>query len=210
MPAPVIHTLTYAATVDQLRSTKFHALTTNGPFLDAHFGQMSPKAPVGQTYYIRPLTTYTKPCKRAMKTGCGCGGKGGGKISFQVRRCFPAVHANKNAVSEALQLDGTVTITPFEWGTDGKAKEFGSQKIVVNMVVYNRTGLPMTGFHVHDGQMNNGLVGFGPISYFLYTTPSWVKKYNTSRASQKWTAKHLKPLLGNVSQHDPTFLLART
>ena len=56
--------------------------------------------------------------------------------------------------------------------------------------VINKTGKKMQGFHIHDGQLSNGLTNFGPISYFLYSSPEWQKLYNNSKESLKFTEKY--------------------
>ena len=45
------YTLKFQALVLSVSSSKFHALTKNGPFLDAHFGPLNQKTPIGETYY---------------------------------------------------------------------------------------------------------------------------------------------------------------
>ena len=102
---------------------KFHPLTTKGPFLDAHFGKLNKETPVGETYYIRPITKYVPPCKKSLKGGCGCGGKGTGYIQFNFKNCFPATHFNTHSISKKFKVNGNIKISPFEWDDD-KAKFF--------------------------------------------------------------------------------------
>lgn len=187
----------FVAPLEDVQSVKFHPLTTNGPFIDAHFGPLNEKTPAGQTYYIRPLTEYTPPCKHGKKSGCGCGGKGDGCLTMKLKECYPAVHANTNTVSTDFSVSGTIKVTPFEW-QGNVAKVFPNQKIEANTTVKNKTGLKMKGYHVHDGQNKNGLTSFGPISYFLYTTSTWQNLPNTKYSP-------LPP--NNVALKNPTPLL---
>ena len=175
---------------ENIQSLEFHPLSKNGPYFDAHFGELNNKTPVGETYYIRPTTQFTKPCKNKMKEGCGCGGKGDGSIKFIIKECFPSVHSNNNSVSTDFAIDGKVEIKPFDWGKNGIAKVFSNQKVKTDLKVINKTGKKMQGFHIHDGQLNNGLTSFGPISYFLYSSPEWQKLYNTSKESMEFTEKY--------------------
>ena len=134
-----------------LTSTQFHALTQNGPYIDAHFGYLTKKTPVGQTYYTRPITEYIPPCINNKKQGCGCGGKDKGILKINIKSCMPFIHAQTNTVSNDLKVLGTINISPFEW--NGKtAKIFPDQIIDVNIKIKNYTGLPMQGLHIHDGK----------------------------------------------------------
>ncbi len=193
--------------INNLQSIKFHPLSKNGPFFDAHLGDFSTKMPIGQTYYIRPFTEFIPPCKKKMKEGCGCGGKGEGTIKFSLKECFPTTHANTNSICDDFKLKGSVKISPFNWDKDGIAVEFSNQIIEVNLIIKNKTGLEMKGFHIHDGQMKDGLVGFGPISYFLYTGPTWIKYFNNSKKSISYIEKYLPLPYDNIIQKDHNFLI---
>ncbi len=193
--------------IDNLQSINFHPLSQNGPFFDAHLGDFSTKMPVGQTYYLRPISEFTPPCKKKMKEGCGCGGKGEGNIKFSLKESFPSTHANTNTISNDFKLNGSVKICPFNWDKTGIAQMFPNQKIDVNLTVKNNTGLTMKGFHIHDGQNKNGLIGFGPISYFLYTTPTWIHYFNTSKKSRNYIDKNLPLPYDNIVQKNHDFLM---
>ena len=183
------YNIEHKANVSTLSSTKFHALTTNGPYIDAHFGPLTKKTPVGQTYYARPLTEYIPPCKNKKKHGCGCGGKGDGCLKINIKDCIPFVHAQGNVVTQDLKVSGKITISPFEWDHN-VAKIFPDQIINTNIRVKNFTGLPMQGLHIHDGVNKGLLTAFGPISYFLYTTREWSSRYNMSKTSQEFSKQH--------------------
>ena len=70
------------------------------------------------------------------------------------------------------------------------AKVFENQEIEINLKIKNFTGLKLQGFHIHDGVDKGGLTGFGPISYFLYTTKAWQKIFNLSEESKEFSKKH--------------------
>jgi hypothetical protein len=189
-----------------LQSIKFHQLTTKGPFLDAHFGKLTKETPVGETYYIRPLTKYIPPCKKSKVSGCGCGGKGLGHIEFNFKNCFPATHFNTHSTSKNFKANGIVKISPFEWDKNGKAKFFENQIVTVNLWIENNTNLPLKGLHIHDGITKDTMAGFGPISYFLYTTPEWNKRYNNTKKSRTWAKKYAPLPPDNIIQKYPTQL----
>ena len=191
---------------ENLQSIKFHPLTTNGPYIDAHFGPLTEKTPVGQTYFIRPETEYVPPCKNGKKNGCGCGGKDQGYLLIKLQSCYPSVHANTNSVSTDFSVSGNIKISPFQFNGN-VAKVFPNQKIVCNINVKNKTGLQMQGLHIHDGQLKNGLTSFGPISYFLYTTPVWNDRYNTSAKSVKFAKKYAPLPPQNIAPKHPELLL---
>lgn len=194
--------ISFSVPYTDIQSLKFHPLSAEGPYLDAHFGNLDNNTPVGQTYYIRPVVSYTPPCKKGLARGCGCGGKGGGSMVIKSRKCFPSVHANANVVSEDFAVSGVIKIQPFEW-VKGNATVLPDQIVTANLSVYNSTGKTLQGFHIHDGQRKGGLVGFGPVSYFLYTTPTWNRRYN-SKASDRTIA----PLpLHNITPAHPKRLL---
>ena len=174
----------HKASVEQLSSVDFHALTKNGPYIDAHFGPLTKKTPVGQTYYARPLSEYTPPCKNNKKEGCGCGGKGDGCLKINIKDCVPFVHAQSNEVTKDMEVAGNIKIYPFKW--DGEvAKKFSNQMIDTNIKVKNFTDLPMQGLHIHDGVNKTA---FGPI--FLYTTKAWSNRFNMGKASQEFSKQH--------------------
>ena len=116
----------FTTNLEDVESMNFHPLSKEGPYFDAHFGKLSSKTPVGETYYIRSLTEYWPPCKHGLKHGCGCGGKNGGIIKFTLKNCFPAVHANSNTVSDKFKISGTVKIHPFVWDGNIAKKNKGS------------------------------------------------------------------------------------
>jgi len=200
------YSIKFQAPVSALSSTQFHSLTKNGPYFDAHFGPLTKKTPVGQTYYSRPLSKCYKKCINRVKEGCGCGGKGDGQLKIQIKDCIPFVHAQTNEVSEDVKMSGIVKIFPFEWDGD-TAKIFPNQIIDVNIKVKNYTGLSMQGFHIHDGVNKGGLTTFGPISYFLYTTPTWQKRFNMSKESQEFSKQYSPLPAVNTAILDPNTLL---
>ena len=198
--------VSFSLPFQDVQSLKFHPLSTNGPYLDAHFGPLNKDTPVGQTYFIRPVTTYTPPCKHGLKQGCGCGGKGDGCLTIKSLKCFPSIHANTNTVSTDFAITGNAKISPFEW-VDNKAKIFSKQILDVNFTVYNDTGLTMQGFHIHDGQNKKGLTSFGPISYFMYTTAEWNNLYNETQKSINFTKKYSPLPPPNIAPKNPSELL---
>ena len=172
------YNIKFKAPVAALSSTQFHALSKNGPYLDAHFGPLTKKTPVGQTYYARPLSNYIPPDS-----------KQDGALLISIKDCIPFVHAQGNEVTQDLEVSGHIKISPFKW-EKGVAKIFPNQIIQTKLRVKNFTGLPMQGLHIHDG-VNKGLMtAFGPISYFLYTTPTWSRRYNMSKESQEFSKAH--------------------
>jgi hypothetical protein len=198
--------INFTSSLEDIESVKFHPLTKNGPYLDAHFGPLNKETPVGQTYFIRPVCEYIPPCKHGLKHGCGCGGKGEGHLIIKVSDCFPAIHANTNSVSKDFSISGRIKIAPFEW--DGEvAKNFPNQVLSINVTVKNKTGLKMQGFHIHDGQNKKGLTSFGEISYFLYTTSTWNKVYNQTRKSIEFAKKYAPLPPNNIALKKPTPLL---
>lgn len=192
-----------------LASTVFHPLSTNGPFLDLHFGPLDEQTPVGRTFYTRPLTTYTSPCRNRISAGCGCGGKGAGMATFSVSKAQRFVCFNDNTVSDAVAVDGEISIAPFEWKGDGTAAPAaGAQIVSASLRITNRTGLQLQGAHLHDGQRNAaGLTGFGNIVYFLFSSPEWNARYNTSAESAVWARAHCPLPPENVAPAHPDFLL---
>lgn len=204
-----VYNIKFKTDIKYLQSEKFHPLSSNGPFFDAHFGSLTSKTPIGQTYYIRPLSEYTPPCIDNIKSEYSCDSKNEGVIIFYLNECFPSIHANKNRVSKDFRINGSVKIYPFEW-ENGLAKVFNNQTIEVNLILKNNTGLEMKGFHIHDGVNKNGLTGFGPISYFLYTTEDWIKNFNYSQNSVNYIKKYLPLPPDNIIQKEPDYLLKQS
>ena len=136
-------------------------LSRNGPYIDAHFKNIDQKNPIGQTYYLRPVTTYDSSTKTLVIKLC----KG-----------QPTVHMNSNTVSTKVLYEGTITIKGFEYG------KYNPDAIIdASIVMHNNTGKELIGFHIHDGEVGGkppcaGFTNFGPIIYFLYTTNYWDKK----------------------------------
>ena len=192
-----------------LASTTFHPLSTNGPFLDLHFGPLDEQTPVGVTFYAHPLTTYTLPCRSRIPAGCGCGGKGEGTVTFSVSEAQRFVCFNDKTVSDAVAVEGVIRIAPFEWKGDGNAAPAADAQIVsASLTITNRTGLQLQGVHLHDGQRNAaGLTGFGKIVYFLFSSPEWNARYNTSTESVAWARAHCPLPSENVVPAHPDFLL---
>ena len=185
----------HKAEVATLSSANFHALTKNGPYIDAHFGPLTAKTPVGQTYYARPLSTYIAPDSNQ-----------DGSLLIEIKDCFPFVHAQGNQVTKDLEVSGNIKISPFKWNKD-VAVIFPNQIIETNLKVKNFTGLAMQGLHIHDG-VNKGLMtAFGPISYFLYTTKAWSKRYNMSKESREFSKAHSPLPASNTAILDNKTLL---
>ena len=197
--------LKYKTTLDNLQSSIFHPLSKNGPFIDAHFGPLTDNNPVGQTYYIRPITQYIPPCENNLKEGCGCGGKGEGRIKFILKKCFPSTHFNTNSTSQNFSLDGEIEISPFEWDENGLAKIFKEQNVDVNLKITNNTGLELVGLHIHDGVNKGTMAGFSEISYFLTTSSKWQNRYNIKKPKVKGPLPHNNMVLKN-----PIFLMNHT
>lgn len=193
-----------------LAPSSFHPLSTNGPFLDLHFGPLNEDTPVGVTYYVRPLTRYTPPCKRRLFAGCGCGGKGAGSVVFAVAAEQRLVCFNTNSVSDAVTVEGQIVLSPFEWKDDGStsAPPAVDQRVSASLKVSNRTGLVLQGLHVHDGQRSPaGLTGFGKIVYFLYSSRAWSERYNATPQSLAWAKAHCPLPADNVVPARPDFLM---
>jgi hypothetical protein len=200
--------LHYKFPASTLSSSQFHALTKNGPFLDAHLGGLNAKNPPGQTFYTRPLSTVYSSCENELKEGCGCGGKGEGQLKITVKDCIPYVHAQSNEVTDEIKTSGYIKIYPFKWEGD-TAKVIPHQMVEVNLKIKNYTELPLQAFHIHDGVIKGGLTGFGPISYFIYTSSAWQRRFNLSAESQKYTKTHSKmlPPYTNTAINDNKTLL---
>tara|TARA_B100001093_G_C26575716_1_gene904923 strand:+ start:152 stop:751 length:600 start_codon:yes stop_codon:yes gene_type:complete len=147
-----------------------HKLTTNGPYLDFHLGEITDKAPVGQTYYFRPLDSYDVE-KRT--------------LTIYTTTCkSPVIHFNTNTPTDKIGCTGSIVISDVSMSkvVDGvKTYTFGKEsKCTSSLTIYNDTGLALQGFHVHDGASKNGATSFGPISLFLYTTKYWQDKKSTN------------------------------
>ena len=144
----------FKITADKLSSINFHKLSKEGPYLDVHLGKINKETPVGQTFYVRPFKE-----------------RRGNGIQLNINQCAPVTHFNNNQITDKIKFDGKIIITPFEHGCDKCGTH--EQEVFIDMKIYNYTGLPLLAFHIHDGQRKNNLVSFGPISYFLYTSPEW-------------------------------------
>ena len=199
--------LKYKAPLSVVSSQIFHPLSKNGPYLDAHFGPLNTKTPVGQTFYARPISEYIPPCVSNKKQGCGCGGKGEGYLKIKIKNSQPFVHLQKNEVTDNVEMSGYIKIEPFEW-EGNKAKVFESQVIEVNLKIKNLTGLKLQGFHIHDGVSKGLLTGFGPISYFIFTSRAWQKVFNLSSESKEFSKKYSPLPQTNTSINNPKVLLS--
>lgn len=136
-------------------------LSKNGPYIDAHFKHIDSKNPIGQTYYLRPITKYNS----AKRT-----------LTIQLNKKQPTIHMNNNTVSDQVLYSGSIKIHNFQYGKYNK-----NSVVEVNLTLYNKTGKELIGFHIHDGEMvtkkpYTGFTNFGPIVVFLYTTNYWDKK----------------------------------
>ena len=184
------YTFRYTVPASSMVSMTQHMLTKKGPFIDAHLGPLTPATPIGQTFYIRPVTTYNASKKT---------------LHISLQSCSHTTHFNNNTITDKLQVKGTIRIAPFEWDAKGVAKKFANQKLYVNVKVRNKTGLPLQGLHIHDGQLKDGLVGFGPICYFLGSSQNWLDVYNTDNAA--WIKKHGPLPMANLVMAKPRVIL---
>ena len=141
------------------------SLSKNGPYIDAHFINIDSKNPIGQTYYLRPVTNYNSTSKI---------------LTIHLNTKQPTIHMNSNSVSNKVLYSGTIKIYGFQYG------KYNPRAIVeVNITLHNKTGRDLIGFHIHDGEMVTkkpylGFTNFGPIVVFLYTTKYWDKKKKES------------------------------
>ena len=155
----------FKTTMTNLAPISKRALSRNGPYIDAHFKNIDSKNPIGQTYYLRPVSNYNSKTKT---------------LTIHLNKTQPTVHMNSNSVSEKVLYSGTIKIYGFQYG------KYNPNSIVdVNMTLYNKTGKDLIGFHIHDGEMITkkpyaGFTNFGPIVVFLYTTLYWNKKKEES------------------------------
>ena len=140
-------------------------LSKNGPYIDAHFKNIDAKNPIGQTFYLRPITKYNSHKKT---------------LTILLNKKQPTVHMNTNSVSDQVIYSGSIRIRNFQYG------KYNKDAIVeVNLNLYNKTGRELIGFHIHDGEIVTkkpyaGFTNFGPIIFFLYTTAYWNKKKEES------------------------------
>ena len=119
-------------------------------------------APVGQTYYLRPLTTYD-PTTKVLTIRANCSNY---SILF-----------NTNQVTTDVKYCGLIILTDVTYLHTSKKYKIGANSTInVNLTVHNNTGLPLRGLHIHDGVNKDGLTNFGPICYFLYNTSYWMQK----------------------------------
>ena len=155
----------FKTTWSSLAPISKRALSKNGPYIDAHFKHIDAKNPIGQTYYLRPITKYNSHKKT---------------LTILLDKRQPTVHMNTNSVSEQVLYSGSIKIKNFQYGKYNK-----NAVVEVNMTLYNKTGKELIGFHIHDGEMMTkkpcaGFTNFGPIVFFLYTTAYWNKKKEES------------------------------
>lgn len=151
----------FKTNVDNIAPISRRVLSRNGPFIDAHFKTINNKNPLGQTYYLRPITTYNSKDRI---------------LTIKLNKKQPPVHMNSNSVAANVWYDGIIKISNFQYD-----KYNGNSEINVNMTLHNGTGRELIGFHIHDGEISTkgpyaGFTNFGPIIYFLYTTEYWNKK----------------------------------
>ncbi len=141
------------------------ALSRNGPYIDAHFKHIDAKNPIGQTYYLRPITRYNAQKKL---------------LTIRLTSKQPTVHMNGNTVSDKVVYSGSIKIRNFQYG------KYNENAVVeANLTLHNKTGRDLIGFHIHDGELIGkkpyaGFTNFGPIVVFLYTTAYWNKKKKES------------------------------
>ena len=155
----------FKTTWSQLAPISKRSLSKNGPYIDAHFKNINTNNPIGQTYYLRPVTKYNSVTKT---------------LTIYLNKKQPTIHMNSNTVSEQVLYTGTIKIHGFQFGKYNK-----NAVVESNMTMYNKTGRDLIGFHIHDGEMATkkpytGFTNFGPIVVFLYTTEYWNKKKEES------------------------------
>lgn len=160
----MFYNLQYRTTANFLSSELFHPLSKNGPYIDIHLGSITKDAPIGQTYFIRP-NSYIK----------------NNTLHIDIKKCELFTHFNNNTITDndKLWMEGKIIIYPFiQHGC--KYCGTNNQIVSVNITLNNNTGFnKILGIHIHDGVRNdNGLTGFGPISYFLYTSYEWLEKFH--------------------------------
>jgi hypothetical protein len=136
-------------------------LSKNGPYFDAHFGKIDNKNPIGQTYYLRPITVYNPKTKI---------------LTIKLNKKQPTIHMNSNSVTNKVCYEGTIKITDFQYEKHNPLSE-----ISVDIIMYNNTGKRLIGLHIHEGELADkgpyaGFTNFGPILYFIRTTAYWNKK----------------------------------
>jgi hypothetical protein len=156
----VLH-INFKTTIGNVAPISMRALSRNGPYVDAHFKNIDAKNPIGQTYYLRPITEYNGKTR---------------VLTIKLNQLQPTVHMNTNTVSSDVCYNGTITITNFRYGGYNP-----NSVITASMTLHNGTGRELIGFHIHDGELvskgkDSGFTNFGPIVYFLYTTAYWNKK----------------------------------
>lgn len=154
----------FSTLIDNVLPNDNYHLSINGPFIDAHFGQINKSAPVGQTYFLRPLSHYNSSTK---------------SLEINVNCSNYTTYFNKNKITEDVSFCGKVMISDVELGNRGKDVVYVPSRgsvINVNMTCYSKIGLPLRGLHIHDGKVHNNMTGFGPIAYFLYNTKYWNKQ----------------------------------
>ena len=155
----------FKTTWSSLAPISKRSLSKNGPYIDAHFKHIDAKNPIGQTYYLRPVTQYNSQKKL---------------LTIHLNKKQPTVHMNTNTVSDQVLYTGIIRINNFQYG------KYNDNAIVdVDLTLYNKTGKELIGFHIHDGDMATkkpytGFTNFGPIVVFLYTTAYWNKKKEES------------------------------
>ena len=140
-------------------------LSRNGPYLDLHVGEIDSTAPIGQTYYMRPVSVYNAKQKT---------------LTITLSPDQPPVHMNSNRVSSDVWYSGQIKISDFQYDQYNP-----DSKIEVDVKLHNGTGKKLVGLHVHDGKRiengpEEGFTNFGNIVYFLRTTPYWLRKKQES------------------------------
>ena len=100
--------------VDNIAPISRRVLSRNGPFIDAHFKTINKKNPIGQTYYLRPITTYNSKDRI---------------LTIKLNKKQPPVHMNSNSVATNVWYDGII-----------KIRTNINSEINVNMTLHNGTG----------------------------------------------------------------------
>ena len=88
----------FKTTWSSLAPISKRSLSKNGPYVDVHFKNIDAQNPIGQTYYLRPVTNYNSQKKL---------------LTIHLNKKQPTVHMNTNTVSEQVLYSGSIKISNF-------------------------------------------------------------------------------------------------
>ena len=83
----------FKTTWNSLAPVSKRSLSKNGPYIDTHFKNIDAKNPIGQTYYLRPITKYNTHKK---------------VLTIILDKRQPTIHMNTNSVSDQVTYSGTI------------------------------------------------------------------------------------------------------